>query len=323
MINKYDELSKLSGLRFSEMGVVKINKTWNDVGIKIVDSLEDGNNRIKRAIKEGKKVLLLPGVYDILHAGHISWIYEAYTAFINKISREDNFNYKREDIYVVIPMDNDSLARAEKIKLHESYGGNEKYLRPIIYQERRSLAIANVDLIDLVIPLYSPLEIDMIATKPKQISIETAYKLLNQLNTLGNLRKQDYEELSLCLSRYRDIITPNLDTLKKDFARLNFPKETSEKLFSEERSNDLWSNQSWQLYLYQILNDKSSFRLPKAKNIPNRIVSKRDSYSDQTRLLMSLCGISIDSILDKYITSTTEIIANARLNNYNLADIIN
>ncbi|MCK9368398.1 hypothetical protein M0R04_00250 [Candidatus Dojkabacteria bacterium] len=322
MLKKYSSISKISGLKFNELGVMKVDKTWDDVGIKIVDALEDGDNRIKRAIKEGRKVLLLPGVYDILHAGHISWIYEAYNAFKQRISKENKYKYKREDIYVVVPMDNDCLARAEKIYLHESYGGHEKFMRPIVYQERRALSLANIDIVDLVIPMVSPLEIDEIVSQPKRISVDYAYKLLNRLNLLGNFTKNEYDELLSSLNIYKEIIKPNLALIKKDFARLNFPKEVGETLFPKIEDSVLWNNPSWQLYIYQILFKEKNKIPPKMKNLPNRIISQRDGCSEQTRFLMSLCGISINSILDTYITSTTKIIAKAEENKYDLLEII-
>lgn len=72
MEGKYGKITELTGLSFNVLGVARIERDWNDVGFKIVDSVEDGDDRIKRALAEGKKVLILPGVYDILHAGHIS-----------------------------------------------------------------------------------------------------------------------------------------------------------------------------------------------------------------------------------------------------------
>ncbi len=314
MEGKYGKITELTGLSFNVLGVARIERDWNDVGFKIVDSVEDGDDRIKRALAEGKKVLILPGVYDILHAGHISWIYEAYDAYKRKISGENHCKYAKDDIYVVIPMDNDHLARAEKIKLYKNYGGKEQYLIPIISQERRALSLANIGIVDLVVPIYSPLETKHVVDKTKRISFDYACRLLNQLNVCGNFTEDEYEELLTSLNVYKNIVEPNLELIKKDFLEKMAP--LGKRVFH------YWDNPSWQLYLFQILFKDNYKRVPLAKNIPNRMISKRDQYDKQACFFMRLCGISVQSILDTYVTSTTQIIAKIQKNNYDFSKLI-
>lgn len=300
---------KTKDLQFSEEGVLILKKNWKDVGIKILDSHIHAKNRMKDAVKEGKHILVLPGSYDLLHGGHILWFEQAISHFLQTVKREKGTKVSRKDVYVVTPIDNDSLVRVEKRLKYKAFGGKENILRPIVTQDMRSLALANLDFIDLVFPVPSPLDIDKVLKQPKYFSIEKARTLLTIKRQNGVFSDSDYYYLKSGLDLYNSISkSKSLDDVGEIFSRLSIPKVYIDQAIEKSRTKD-WHEISWQLMWHLYLSDNAHYKLPSVKNVIHRVISKRDKYSEEAKFLIRLTGISVDSMMDDYITSTTEIIS--------------
>ena len=92
-----------------------------DSSNKICENLEEVSKRIKEAQDKSKHVLYLPGTYDLVHIGHLSFILQA-IEFLGK---------KRENLFVVALADSDNLISLAKAHKHISKGGKEEFERPI------------------------------------------------------------------------------------------------------------------------------------------------------------------------------------------------
>ena len=296
-----------------------LEKGWADVGDKVVDSFQAANQRVKKAIQEGKEILILPGVYDLIHAGHVSWIYESIEHYINQLSQQKGYKVSKEDIFVVIPFDNDNLVFAQKKHKHEEYGGTEKLFRPIVKQDIRGLALANLECVDLVVPLPSPLEIDNLLSQPKDFTVAHAQELLHLVSKQWDIGKETINRLEKCIHTYSKIVTTDFQTIQKSFtAELGLEKFTKMNGSNYIRDNVQWNNLAWELSIYLHFGDKPIIQARSQM----RVLSLRDSYNKESAYLMKVSGISISEILDDYIVSTTEIIQKVQDEKLNIIDIM-
>lgn len=284
-----------SDIRINELNLMILDKGEREVGHKIAYDYSDTKTRIKLAIASGKVILFLPGTYDLLHAGHIVWFDQALKKF------QKFLNIAREDIYVVVPFDNDKFARAVKLHNHLSQGGYELFLRPINNEKVRSIALANLPLVDLVVPTPSPMDTNSLLPKSEQIDMSHARKVLKSLKVNQNER----HALENVLNSYTKMAsTPDIENIKEAFIMHQFAQKSKNNLFKNTGiDSELWNIASWNLMCFLLKTSKTG----KKKKI-YRVVSEHDGLLKEVEFIMQLAAIETLSIKEDYITSTTRII---------------
>ena len=93
---------------------------------KIAVTLDEVSTCIKKAAEEGKYILYLPGSYDLVHLGHLSYILQV-QSFARQIVGD-------KKLFTVVLADSDLLIEYVKAYKYVGNGGEEPYKRPI---ERR------------------------------------------------------------------------------------------------------------------------------------------------------------------------------------------
>lgn len=294
--------------KFTPEGLLVVDKGWEEVGMKILDSELFLKNRLKSAIRDGKHVLLLPGSYDILHAGHVTWIDQALSHFLDK-KQKKGLSISRKDVLVVVPVNSDPLVNVSKGHLHQTQGGDEKAFRPIVSQDLRLLALANLDSVDLTVAIPSPLYLDTLLPQPNNFSVKKAQRSLDVYRQRSNLKEKDYSTLLGSLKTYKTIQeAQGYSNLTKEFKRLLIPIEYIEKIEARS-SEENWDDVAWELMWYLYLSEKAHYKLPEHPALTQRILSLRDGYGPKAQYIAQLAGIAVDSIMDTHITSTTELIS--------------
>lgn len=97
----------------------------------------------------GKIIIIAPGSYDIVHAGHIYYL----TAI--KRHFQQIFDVFSEDVYLVACVDSDQLIRKAKGEMWNSEGGNKHGAIPFEKQKQRMEKIATIDSVNFVCPIDS------------------------------------------------------------------------------------------------------------------------------------------------------------------------
>lgn len=290
-------MNTINGNRINEFNLMIVDKSEREVGYKIALNYLEAKIRIRHALATGKSVLFLPGTYDLLHAGHLVWFKEALEKFTSKL------NLPKKDIFCVVPFDNDKLTRIEKISKHVSQGGREIYLRPIINERNRAVALANLPYIDLIMPIPSPLDNQDLIPDAGHFNVKHALKLLDNSKESLHLKQT--------LSKLKKMAQPSrLEAMREAFISYGFlssqPKDIYQKIGID---TSLWNNDIWQLMCYLYKMDKELFE---KYNLPTqnvyRVISEHDGYSSRVKFIMQLAGVKTFSIREDFITSTTDII---------------
>lgn len=303
--------------KFTDEGLLIVESGWKDVGIKILDSELFLRQRINEAMKQGKRVLLLPGSYDILHVGHVTWIDQTLAHLLNA-----NLELKRKDIFVVVPINSDNLVNVGKRHMHQSLGGTEKITRPVITQDHRLLALANLASVDLTVAIPSPLHLDAILPQPNNFSITQAHKLLDISRAEKSIHRDDYKPLCQSLATYEVIKeAKGYKELLREFKRLVIPTIHIDKVASTTKQKT-WDETTWEIMWHLYLSDEAYFKLPSYNQSIQRIVSKRDGYGKLASYIAKLSGISVDMIMDTHLTSTTELISTYGNKTSELKDLV-
>jgi hypothetical protein len=302
-ISKYSKTSK-----FTAEKLLIIDKGWDEVGLKILDSELFLKKRIDIAKSEGKEILFLPGAYDILHAGHVTWIDQAIESLISN-KKKAGKKIRRSDIFVVVPIESDYYVNVAKRGRHHSQGGSEKIVRPYVTQDSRLLALANLNSVDLTVAIPNPLGLDSALGQPENFTTRQAQMLLAVYSAENNLQQEEFQALKQSINTYDAIQnSKGYQELVTEFKKLQISTRTIDKAFTESNGKN-WNEITWDIMWYLFLSDEAHYTLPAMPCYANRILSVRDDYNIKACYIARLAGISVEKILDTHITSTTHIIS--------------
>ncbi len=291
-------------VRTNEFGLVIIDKNSHEVGHKIALNYLDAKIRVRHALVTGKKLLFMPGTYDLLHSGHLVWFDQAIKKFTTRLK------LKREDVFVVVPFDNDSLTRIMKIKKHISQGGKEVYLRPVVNEVKRAVSLANLPYVDLIMPIPSPLDAQDVLTNTPPFDLSTALSKLEKTEIKKGLTTKEAHQIRKVLKKYYKMISPaHLFAMQASFASKGFLSSEPESIYKKIGiDSTLWNNTAWQLMCFLYKMDSDFFANSDKAQIAYRVISEHDGYLPQVKFIMGLAGVKTLSIKEDYITSTTQII---------------
>lgn len=266
---------------------------------KIAPNLLEVAAEIIVARNRGKTILYLPGSYDLVHAGHASFIHQALAYYMKESG------CKREDLFVLVLADDDELVWITKSHKHVSQGGNEVFKRPLQSRENfpelavstRLLDLAAISEVDLVGLIDCPLHADYLITS-KILSAswlkDGLVQPVMQLWLEGKASIRDIQELHIAAYNHHNFwrcLPHRFKKVKSDFKKGNWPMDRSKN----------WSLQSWQFFIHCFLaRDKGQIV---------RIISRNDKrYLYQVEFLMKEAGIEVIFIEDRSIVTTTELI---------------
>ena len=81
---------------------------------KIASSFPSMIEKINSAQGDGKHIIILPGSYDLAHAGHLSFVIQATNRYLSQ-----NQNISRGELFVAMLVDDDGLIREVKKRSEE------------------------------------------------------------------------------------------------------------------------------------------------------------------------------------------------------------
>ena len=242
---------------------------------KITRNLFEIQNRVAEAKNERKRIIFIPGSFDLVHAGHVFYIEQVLECVMEKTG------CARGDIFAVALADSDSLIRElKKDKLHD-----EPLPRPVEHIDERTYALAalNVDMVG-IIPAPSNTRVDF--PEPPKIDIEFALEQLSALTMNG---------------RDRAALTEGL----RAYGELEGVWWRNDQSFSK------WPMriQTWQIYLLGYINGQKESSTPLAPGSASRCISTSDGeYKDQAAFVAHIAGIDPVYIEDTEIGSTSALL---------------
>lgn len=316
MKHHLDNLSE-KGVLFDSFGLLKPNTVDAEiVQRKITPDLISLKKAIDALRTEGKHILYMPGSYDLVHAGHAFYIYQAIDMYL---AMPGNAHLSRKDLIVLVLADDDELISNVKAKKWKGLGGSEPFKRPIQSKESfgarsadnhwRLVELASIPQVDLVGFIPSPLQAEHLSSKDIISTQKTSERLRSHLDEFKNrttISENDFAKLEKALVDYDAII----QFLENNHAAI------SEAFLTE---GEAWSIQAWQLFLHMYLG-YGEFKAPFV-----RIISHNDvAYKDQVAFLMEVSGLEGVYIQDESLISTTDLLAEhghevlieAKLKNY-------
>jgi hypothetical protein len=118
------------GIETTEDGLVLPDHDQSKLDAKIARDLPEVAAKITVARADGRDVIYLPGSYDLVHLGHLSYVEQAAEHYLVE-ARAQGRAVTREDLYIVMLADDDHLLRHVKAHKHVEHGGDETFTRPI------------------------------------------------------------------------------------------------------------------------------------------------------------------------------------------------
>jgi hypothetical protein len=271
------------------------------IGHKITKNLVDTRTRLAQVLGEGKHVIYLPGSYDMIHAGHASYILQGVDFYLKAHAR-----LSREDIFVMILADDDELIEA--IKPAYLMDPAADHPRPL-ENERvfEHLTSVNPRLLDL-----ASLPVDLVGFIPAPTRIGNLLGDWHFMRWLEN--SADFADSNTMLHHLgNDGVSSNVRTtidqyhalLKKikqgNFTEVikGFQKAKYSKLYNADTA--AWNVGSWQLMVHKFLGS-----VPGSQGHYTRIISEHDvKYKDLVAKLMKVSRIDHLFVQDDMVLSTT------------------
>ena len=263
---------------------------------KIARDLLDVRYQVISALGRGQHVVYVPGSYDLVHAGHASYIMQAIDLYL-----KDRKELTRENLFVVALSDDDDLIQAVK-PAHLTAQAKE-HPRPIECAALFEHCSQNHPrLWDL-----ATLPVDLVGFLPAPSRLGTL--LGHQDFSRWFESVQDIKvgtETSLVgdtLERYTRLIRAmrlgDFASIKSDFQKIRHGLET-------DPAAGLWDVGSWQALMHQFIGDVCQAR---SSERYVRIISEYDvKYKDSVAQLMKACGIAHQFINDQMVVSTTALV---------------
>jgi hypothetical protein len=267
---------------------------------KISTSLQEVRKGIDRLRATGKRVLYMPGSYDMVHLGHAHHIQESIQRYL---ALPENRGLAEDDVAVVALADDDDLIRSAKGSKHVDQGGSEIFRRPVQSADEhdaeseignwRLYELASIPMVDRVGFLPSPLRATELAT-PEILAVQRHPNFIAQglerLQEWTIVPPQDATALSQAVGQYRDL----LELMRAD---------PSAVAAAFESGQHPWSIQAWQLFIHAYLG-AGDFEAPMV-----RMMSDQDAdYALQVSFLMHATGIATSSIPEESLVTTSELL---------------
>jgi hypothetical protein len=257
---------------------------------KIVGSIEEAAEKIAHARDEGRAVVYLPGSYDLVHIGHLSFIEQAKAHALKGLKRHKPFATEK-DIYVLALSDSDALIQLTKYKKHIDHGGTENFYRPIEkdYDPRRRHPRLDA---------MASLPVDLVGFLPGPSPEENS-----GLPRIFPLKEREGLE-----------VVEELDVSERAKAKLRFAIDVSARRQQELTMTTPFSIELWQLYLTLALTGKQhaagdSLLKPFLPGTITRLISTHDSaYLDEVKCISAIAGIAVDIFTDMFAHSTTDLL---------------
>lgn len=271
------------GVEIHPSGIVIPDKSTNNSST-IAQNFSDAISYIHKARQSGKHILILPGSYDLIHVGHLSFVVQATDHYLSLLQNQD---LKREDLYIAMLIDDDPLLGEVKkdayIKVTGQKGPIERSNSPAGSHPRTVAA--------------SMLPVDLVSFVPSPVSV-------------GNFPKpmiKNTQHMQKRLNSYTYLSSEEEQTIQK--ALINFPR-IEKKIKNKEPldfDSNHWSIELWQLYLLSSLSFSTNGNRPTPPI--TRIVSQEESkYLNRVRVLMDYCNIGVEVINDVFCLSTKQLV---------------
>lgn len=268
-------------------GLILPNQDIEARNLKIAETISEVAKRIAQAKAQGQHIIYLPGTYDLVHVGHLSYILQAVNLYLSK-NWSAGRKINRDNLFVVALADSDNLTSFAKSHKHISNGGSEELQRPIEKGDfapkdhPRLIALATLP-VDCVGFLPGPLDANL--PKPFQLDQVKAQELLRKLA----LNPSAKDKMVSAIADYSKLV----DRVKT--GRLDF--------------GSWWYIELWQLYLTLSLTLEQSHVEPTPFENQTRILSKSDSsYFDQAAAICAISNMGAVIMNDVIATSTTQLI---------------
>jgi hypothetical protein len=285
---------KASGVKLDEFGQVLAEFTRENE-LKIARSLLDVRHQVMSAIGRGQHVVYVPGSYDLLHAGHASYIMQATELYLN-----DKPALQRSDLFVLALSDDDHLIQA--VKPPHLTGQPKEHPRPIQCNElfEHCSRKHHPRLWDL-----AALPVDLVGFIPAPSQLGTLLENQEFIRWFNSVKTEDFydgvsPDTSNSLESYARLVRAlrleNFASIKADFQKVRYGLDV-------DPQECLWDVGSWQMLMHRFIGDvyqhNSSERYV-------RIISEHDTkYKDVVARAMQTCGISYKFIDDQMVISTT------------------
>jgi len=271
------------------------------IGHKITRGLVDTRTRLAQVLGEGKHVIYLPGSYDMIHAGHASYILQGVEAYLKAHSR-----LSRDDIFVMILADDDELIEAikpaylmDKSADHPRPLENESVFEHLTKVNPRLMDLASLP-VDLVGFIPAPTRIgNLLGDWHFQRWLEHSADFAKDNSVLHHLGNdavsndvratiEDYQSLlkRIKLGEFTEVIK-------------GFQTAKHSKLYDYKTA--AWNVGSWQLMVHKFLGS-----VPGSQGYYTRIISEHDvKYKDIVAKLMKVSRIDHLFVQDDMVLSTT------------------
>jgi hypothetical protein len=285
---EWQSWAKQQGVDLSSEGLVLPDTNTATLDHKIAPDLSTVASRVTDARKRGLDIIYLPGSYDLVHVGHLSYVNQVVASYIEGTAKQGR-NLGRPDLYLVMLADDDNLIERIKANKFVGNGGTELFKRPVeagLDENGRSprldaLATFPVDCVGFI-PSPSAESLP----EPYDLNIPLCRKIASSVASGAEL----------------DSFMQILDTY-----------EQIEGLFANHESLEgaPWRIAAWQLYV------SLQIALPKAEEIKepsvpfagksiSRAVSIHDqSYIDAVKMINRWAGMDVMVVDDTEILSTS------------------
>ena len=280
---------------------------------RIAPDLRAARDAIAAAKAAGKHVVYLPGSYDLVHAGHALYAQQVLDAYMAQTG------CARQDIFLVMGVDDDALITAVKRSKWVGAGGEEPEPRPVEPIAERLLGVAASGA-DLAFPIPAP-ELTRADSLPAPVALDLR-AMRADLETHFDAQQEARIDALVAQGRISE------DMAVKERARIAVDHRELLELGLDAYAKlaaDLgaWRNpgqvpvQAWQLYMHGILNDVRPDNAGTdgqrfAPGHVTRVVSVDDTkYLAQVVYLMNYANIAITLIEDVNVGSTTALLKQA------------
>lgn len=288
-------LRQLTGkheVRLSSKGLVLPRVGDATIDAKIANSFSEVVDKVQTAKKQGLDIIFLPGSYDLVHAGHLSYLDQVVEHYLTAANRRGR-TLKRKDLFVVMLADDDHLIELVKASKHVDFGGKERFRRPIERAKQNSDRHIRLDTlaalpVDCVGFIPSPAAMNLPA--PFKLDVDYCKELAareaagDELNTYYQII-ESYQNLPALIANHGSLSTSSVQVA------------------------------AWQLYILSQLAQPSYSQLrsepePYSGKNMTRIVSIHDTgYLKMVQMISRWADIAVDVIEDDQVLSTTELLA--------------
>lgn len=285
--------AKNQGIDTTAEGLIVPDRDTDKLDRKIAKDLVDVAGRIKQAKDSGLDVLYLPGSYDMVHAGHLSYVEQVVNDYLEEAHKRGR-NVTRENLYLVMLADDDQLIAHTKASKYVGNGGTEAFRRPV---EKGLDSKGRSPRLDAL----ASFPVDCVGFIPSP--------------TTKNLPKPYPLNLEAC--RNIAVATAAPDKLPYFKGVIDAYQHIQESYDNGQGFDDLPLNiAAWQLYVTLQITRPDPTKLaevpePFTGKCITRAVSFRDeSYLYAVEMIMRWSEVAVTVIHDQQIISTSDMLAN-------------